>query len=76
VLCSDKNEAMVRITLPDDPSVLAARYAEFLPSEAELTERVRQDREDFERALRLSKEERAPVARARSSTTRRRSPRR
>ncbi|MBL8911507.1 MAG: DUF1016 family protein [Archangium sp.] len=54
VLCSDKNEAMVRITLPDDPSVLAARYAEFLPSEAELLARVTKDREDVERALRLS----------------------
>lgn len=56
VLCSDKNEAMVRITLPDDPSVLAARYAEFLPSEAELLARITQDREDVERALRLGRE--------------------
>ncbi|MFT3711279.1 MAG: PDDEXK nuclease domain-containing protein [Archangium sp.] len=80
VLCSDKNEAMVRITLPDDPSVLAARYAEFLPSEAELTERIRQDREDFERAMRLAtpeKEERAPETRTRPSlATRPRSRRR
>lgn len=53
VLCSEKNEAMVRITLPNDPSVLAARYADFLPSEAELTAQLERDREDVERALTL-----------------------
>lgn len=53
VLCSEKNEAMVRITLPDDPTVLAARYADFMPTETELAERLTRDREDAERALRL-----------------------
>ncbi len=53
VLCSEKNEAMVRITLPDDPTVLAARYADFMPTEAELAERLTRDRDDAERALRL-----------------------
>lgn len=53
VLCSDKNEAMVRISLPDDPSVLAARYAEFLPSEKELAARLAKDRDDAERVLSL-----------------------
>lgn len=51
VLCSEKNEAMVRITLPEDASVLAARYAEFLPSEKELAAQLTRDREDAERAL-------------------------
>lgn len=38
VLCSDKNDAMVRITLPDDnEQVLAARYQMCLPATAEGT---------------------------------------
>ena len=37
VLCSDKNDAMVRITLPDEnEQVLAARYQMYLPTEEEL----------------------------------------
>lgn len=53
VVCSDKNEAMVRISLPEGPKVLAARYADFLPSENELAEQLARDREDAERALHL-----------------------
>ena len=40
VLCSDKNEAMVRITLPDDARVHASRYQLFLPTERELREEL------------------------------------
>src|SRR5204862_334106 len=37
VLCSEKNDAMARITLPEDnEQILAARYQMYLPSEAEL----------------------------------------
>jgi len=37
VLCSEKNDAMVKITLPeDDEHVLAARYQMYLPTEKEL----------------------------------------
>ena len=37
VLCSEKNDAMVRITLPDEnEQVLAARYQMYLPTEEEL----------------------------------------
>lgn len=52
VLCSDKNEAMVRITLPEDNErILTARYQQCLPTEAELVERLSRDRADAERAL-------------------------
>lgn len=52
VLCSEKNEAMVRITLPEDNEhILTARYQQYLPSEAELRERLSRDRDDAERAL-------------------------
>jgi predicted nuclease of restriction endonuclease-like (RecB) superfamily len=52
VLCSEKNEAMVRITLPENnEQIHAARYQQCLPSEDELRERLSRDREDAERAL-------------------------
>lgn len=52
VLCSEKNEAMVRITLPEDNErILTARYQQCLPTEAELVERLNRDRADAERAL-------------------------
>jgi predicted nuclease of restriction endonuclease-like (RecB) superfamily len=52
VLCSEKNEAMVRITLPEtNEQIHAARYQQCLPSEAELVEQLNRDREDAERAL-------------------------
>jgi predicted nuclease of restriction endonuclease-like (RecB) superfamily len=59
VLCSEKNEAMVRITLPeDDEQILAARYQTVLPSEQELRSALTREREDAERQLRLT----APTA--------------
>lgn len=52
VLCSDKNEAMVRITLPEDNEhILTARYQQCLPTEEELRERLSRDRAEAERAL-------------------------
>ena len=57
VLCSEKNEAMVRITLPEDNErILTARYQQFLPTEAELLERLTRDREEAERVLRDEEE--------------------
>ena len=53
VLCSDKNDAMVRITLPDEnEQVLAARCQMYLPTEDEL--RAELEREEAERVLRLT----------------------
>ena len=55
VLCSDKNDTMVRITLPDDnEQVLAARYQMYLPTEEELRTELEREREEAERVLQLT----------------------
>jgi predicted nuclease of restriction endonuclease-like (RecB) superfamily len=55
VLCSDKNDAMVRITLPDENErVLAARYQMYLPTEEELRAELEREREEAERVLRFT----------------------
>ena len=55
VLCSDKNDAMVRITLPvDNEQVHAARYQNYLPTEEELRAEVTREREEIERGMRLA----------------------
>ena len=55
VLCSDKNDAMVKITLPEDNhQVHASRYQLYLPTEDELREELEREREEAERTLRLS----------------------
>jgi len=57
VLCSDKNDAMVRITLPDDnEQIVAARYQMYLPTEEELRAELEREREEAERVLRLTAE--------------------
>ena len=54
ILCSEKNEAMVRITLPEDnQQILAARYQQILPTEEELRERLSRDRAEAERLTTL-----------------------
>lgn len=54
VLCSEKNDAMVRITLPEDnDQILAATYRMYIPSEAELRAELAREREEAERVLRL-----------------------
>jgi len=51
VLCSEKNDAMVKITLPEDnDQIMAATY---LPTEAELRAELTREREAAERMLRL-----------------------
>ncbi|WP_437898223.1 PDDEXK nuclease domain-containing protein [Sorangium sp. So ce124] len=54
VLCSDKNDAMVRITLPDDERIVAARYQLYLPTEEELRAELEREREEAERVLLLT----------------------
>ena len=50
VLCSDKNEAMVRITLPEDNrQIMASRYQLYLPTEEELRTALLEQREEVER---------------------------
>jgi predicted nuclease of restriction endonuclease-like (RecB) superfamily len=53
VLCSEKNDAVVRITLPEDNKrILAARYQHYLPTEKQLREEVARGRNAAERDLR------------------------
>jgi predicted nuclease of restriction endonuclease-like (RecB) superfamily len=55
VLCSDKNDAMVKITLPEgNEQILAARYQTYLPTEAELRAELTRERDEAERVLRLN----------------------
>jgi len=62
VLCSDKNDAMVRITLPDDnEQILAARYQMYLPTEDELRAELEREREEAERVLRLTADVKDPA---------------
>jgi predicted nuclease of restriction endonuclease-like (RecB) superfamily len=57
VLCSAKNDAMVKITLPEDnEQILAARYQMYLPTEEELKAELTREREEAERVLRLAAE--------------------
>lgn len=57
VLCSDKNDAMVKITLPKgNERILAASYQLYLPTEEELRAELAREREAAERALRLENE--------------------
>lgn len=54
VLCSEKNEAMAKITLPENnEQILAARCQMYLPTEEELRAELAREREAAERALRL-----------------------
>ena len=57
VLCSEKNDAMVKITLPEEnEQILAARYQMYLPTEEELRAELARERQEAERVLRLSEE--------------------
>jgi hypothetical protein len=58
VLSSEKNDAMVKITLPkDNAQILAASYQMYLPTEEELRAELAKERDDAERALRLASED-------------------
>ena len=57
VLCSDKNDAVVKITLPEDnDQIHAARYQLYLPTEEELRTELTRGRERAEHQLRLASE--------------------
>ena len=57
VLCSDKNDAMVKITLPEDSEQIhASRYQLYLPTEEELRAEVERGRQRAERALIAARE--------------------
>jgi hypothetical protein len=49
VLCADKNEAVVRYTLPEgNTQVFASRYTLYLPTEAELAAELQRERRQIE----------------------------
>lgn len=55
VLCSEKNDAVVKITLPEDnKQILAARYQHYLPTEEELRAEVTRSREEVEHRIALT----------------------
>ncbi len=59
VLCSEKNDAVVKITLPEDNTqILAARYQHYLPTEEELRTEVARSRDEAERVLHLASDAR------------------
>ena len=54
VLCTDKNEAVVRFTLPEgNNQIFASRYKLYLPTEEELVTEVQREREAIEFEKRL-----------------------
>jgi len=62
VLCSEKNDAMVKITLPEDnEQIVATRYQMYLPTEDELRTELAREREEAERVLRLTPDATEPV---------------
>lgn len=44
LLCADKNDAMVKITLPEDnKSIVASKYQLYLPSEQQLLDELKSE---------------------------------
>ncbi|MET0466252.1 MAG: PDDEXK nuclease domain-containing protein [Chitinophagaceae bacterium] len=41
LLCASKNEAMVKITLPENSSIIASKYKLYMPSETQLLEQLK-----------------------------------
>ena len=57
VLCADKNEAVVRYTLPEDnKQIFASRYKLYLPTETELAAELQRERQAIELEDRLRQE--------------------
>ncbi|MCK5806477.1 MAG: DUF1016 family protein, partial [Lentisphaeria bacterium] len=58
VLCSDKNDAMVKISLPEDnEQIHASSYQLYLPTEDELRMEIERERSKAERTLHLAASE-------------------
>lgn len=52
LLCADKNDAMVRYTLPEDEKqIFAAKYKLYLPTEAEILAEIRREQELLEQII-------------------------
>jgi len=55
ILCSKKNEAVVKYSvLKDSQQLFASKYLIYLPTEAELKAEIEKDRETLERTKRLN----------------------
>ena len=50
LLCDDKNDAVVELTLPEDANIYASKYQLYLPSKEELAEQLAMARRDVEEA--------------------------
>ena len=58
ILCSDKSDAVVRYTLPEDnKQIFASRYKLYLPTEEELAAEIQKERQYIEMEKRLSGDE-------------------
>ena len=57
LLCADKNNAVVRYTLPEgDEQIFASRYRLQLPREEELAEELRREQRQYARSSSLEAE--------------------
>ncbi len=55
ILCTDKNDAVVRYTLSNSSQkIFASRYMTYLPTEEELVRELRKEREQIELESRIS----------------------
>ena len=52
LLCTEKNDTAVRMTLPEDnATIIASKYELYLPSEEQLVEEVEEGRREFDRKI-------------------------
>lgn len=57
VLCADKNESLVKFTLPEgENQIFVSKYKTYLPTEEELQKELDESRREFERKLLLDSE--------------------
>ena len=63
MLCDDKNDAVVELTLPEDANIYASKYQLYLPSREELADQVASVRREIEA-------KREPLAREAGETRR------
>ena len=57
IICADKNDTMVRISLPENNrTILASKYQLYLPSEADLIKELKAELNKFESSNKPSEE--------------------
>ena len=50
LLCYDKNDALVELTLPENSNIYAAQYQLYLPSKEELRQKIQEAEKAWEAA--------------------------